>query len=75
MSYDNTLNMAKAIIKGRELEYDGHSYDVESVVGLTLAKDGVALTFKDGGMIKTDFDATQFYAIGDQCPWAAKYIA
>jgi hypothetical protein len=71
----DSLNMGKVTITGRELECDGRSYDVDTVIGLTLAKDCVAVTFKDGDMIKMDADATQFYAIGDQCPWAVKYIA
>ena len=71
----NVVNMAETIINGREFECNGRSYDIESIIGLTLAKDGVAVTFRDGDVVKMEADATQFSAIGDQCPWAVKYIA
>jgi len=67
--------MAKAILRGRELECDGRLYDVGSVIGLTLAEDGVAVTFNDGGFLKFDAEPDEFYALGDCCPWANRYIA
>ena len=57
------------------MECDGKSYDVGSVIGLTLAEDGIAVTFNNGGFIKIDAGADEFYDLGDCCPWASKYIA
>lgn len=64
--------MEKTTIIGKNLEYDGRSYDVGSVTSIAMLREGIALTFRDGSHLLADVRPEEYYTLADLCPWAEK---
>lgn len=64
----------KAAIVGDSIHYDGRSYGMDSVAGITLSEHGLFLVLCDGSVLSAESDSATFFSIGDRCPWVDKVL-